>query len=305
MDIITNSSQTIKTELFTRWTNYMDVSNSSITTYNNKIKIFINYLQSKGITNPTRQDILSFKKELETKNYKPTYINSIIISIKQFFKWTETEHIYENIAQNIKSNKISKDFKKDYLQPEQAKNLLNSIDRTTKSGIRDYAIICLLLTTGLRTVEVVRASIDDVRLNNTVLYIQGKGRTDKNEYVKLAPQTAKALQEYLNTRKIDNTNKPLFCSDSNRNTSKPMTTRSISRIVKNHLINAGLNSARLTAHSLRHTTATLNLKAGGTLAETQQLLRHKNINTTMIYSHIIDREKNNSEQRVADTIFNN
>ena len=69
------------------------------------------------------------------------------------------------------------------------------------------------------------------------------------------------------------------------------------------MIEAGLESDRLTAHSLRHTAATLNLLNGGTVEETQQLLDHKNINTTLIYSHALERAKNNSEQRIAKAIF--
>jgi integrase/recombinase XerC len=82
-----------------------------------------------------------------------------------------------------------------------------------------------------------------------------------------------------------------------------MTTRSISRIAKDKLVNAGFNSDRLTAHSFRHTAATLNLLAGATIEETQQLLRHTNSSTTMIYAHHLDRMRNNSENRIANVIF--
>ena len=95
---------------------------------------------------------------------------------------------------------------------------------------------------------------------------------------------------------------PLFTSASNRNRHGRMTTRSISRIAKQALVNSGLNSDRLTAHSLRHTTATLNLLAGASPEETQQLLRHSSLNTTMIYSHHIDRLQNKSAARVGAAI---
>lgn len=82
-----------------------------------------------------------------------------------------------------------------------------------------------------------------------------------------------------------------------------MTTRSVSRIAKQHMVDVGLNSERLTGHSLRHTAATLNLLNGATLEETKQLLGHSNINTTMIYAHALERSKNNSEKRIAKAIF--
>ena len=82
-----------------------------------------------------------------------------------------------------------------------------------------------------------------------------------------------------------------------------MTTRSISRIAKTHLIAAGLESDRLTAHSLRHTAATLALLNNAKPEEVQQMLDHQSLNTTLIYSHALDRMKNDSEKKVAKAIF--
>lgn len=66
---------------------------------------------------------------------------------------------------------------------------------------------------------------------------------------------------------------------------------------------AGLRSSRLTGHSLRHTAATLNLLYGGSVEETMQLLGHSNVNTTLIYSHALERAANNSEERIAKAIL--
>lgn len=104
------------------------------------------------------------------------------------------------------------------------------------------------------------------------------------------------------------TTDPLFASTSN-NTGGRMTTKSISETVKKCFDYVGISSDRLTAHSLRHTAATLNLKAGkkagvvDILEQTRQLLRHSKIETTLIYAHHIDREENMSEERIADAIF--
>ena len=82
-----------------------------------------------------------------------------------------------------------------------------------------------------------------------------------------------------------------------------MTTRTISGIIKGHMRAAGYDSERLTAHSLRHTAATLALMGGATIQEAQQMLRHSNINTTMLYSHNLTRAANTSEARIAEAIF--
>ena len=112
------------------------------------------------------------------------------------------------------------------------------------------------------------------------------------------------MREYLNERKATDLSEPLFTSTSNNNAGKRLTTRSISGIVKHSFIQAGFNSPKLTAHSTRHTTATLSLMNGATLQQTQQLLRHANMQTTEIYAHNLDASKNPAAVEVENAIFN-
>jgi integrase/recombinase XerC len=74
-------------------------------------------------------------------------------------------------------------------------------------------------------------------------------------------------------------------------------------MVKNRLKEAGYNSERLTAHSLRHTAVTLSLLAGKDITEVQQFARHANIATTMIYNHSLDKAKNSCSEAIAKAIF--
>lgn len=296
--------QAFSPELFVRWIEYVDAKPKTIETYTKSIRQFARYISENSITQPTRADIIAYRDKLKV-TLKPATVKAYLVAVRLFFQWTQQEGIYPNIAEHIKSAKIDTEHKKDYLTSNQVKKLLNSVDCSTEKGKRDYAILVLMLTSGLRTIEVARANIDDMRVlgDFTVLYIQGKGHEEKNAYVKIAEPVEDAIREYLAERKVSDTSLPLFASESNRNNGGRMTTRSISRIVKNALVNAGFNSDRLTAHSLRHTTATLNLLNGGTIEETRQLLRHTNINTTLIYSHALERAENNSEERVAKAIF--
>ena len=172
-------------------------------------------------------------------------------------------------------------------------------------GLRDYAILALLFTGGLRTIEISRANIADIRTagDNTVLYIQGKGREEKTEYVKIMPEVEDAIRAYLAARKPASTEEPLFTSTSNNSRGKRISTRSVSDIVKQALIKAGFNSDKLTAHSTRHTAVTLALLGGQSLQEVQQFARHANITTTQIYAHNLDRAKNQCEETIAKAIF--
>lgn len=296
-------SKRIDNTLLKRFLEYLDASEKTVQTYTRALRQFFKFLYENNITQPQRTDVLAFRDNLKDKGRKPTTIKSYIVAVRLFFQWTNQEGLYPNIAEKIKGAKLDQAHKKDYLTVDQIKDVLNSIDTSTLTGARDYAIIVLMVTGGLRTIEVSRADMDDMRNvgNSPALYIQGKGREEKTEYVKLPLQVFKAIGRYREM--LEKQYDVLFVSTSNNNKGQRLTTRSISGIVKKRLKEAGYTSNRLTAHSLRHTAGTLNLMNGGTLEETQQLLRHSNINTTMIYLHHLERENNQSEKRIADALF--
>lgn len=294
----------ISEEVFNSWTSFIDASPRTVETYSKAIKQFFRYLQGKGIKQPQREDIVAYREYL-SKDHKPTTVQSYLAAVKLFFQWTEQEKIYPNIAQRVKGAKLDTEHKKDYLTKKQVSKLLKAIDRSTLKGKRDYAMLSLMVTTGLRTVSIINANVEDIRAagDATALYYKGKGHQEKATYVKLAEPVEEAIRDYLKARGRADGKEPLFTSTAHRNNGGRMTTRSISRVAKESLIDIGLDSGRLTAHSFRHTAATLNLLNGGTVEETQQLLDHKNINTTLIYSHALERAKNNSEKRIAKAIF--
>lgn len=296
-------SKRIDNTLLKRFLEYLDASEKTVQTYTRALRQFFKFLYENNITQPQRTDVLAFRDSLKDKGRKPTTIKSYIVAVRLFFQWTNQEGLYPNIAEKIKGAKLDQAHKKDYLTVDQIKDVLNNIDTSTLTGARDYAIIVLMVTGGLRTIEVSRADMDDMRNvgNSPALYIQGKGREEKTEYVKLPLQVFKAIGRYREM--LEKQYDVLFVSTSNNNKGQRLTTRSISGIVKKRLKEAGYTSNRLTAHSLRHTAGTLNLMNGGTLEETQQLLRHSNINTTMIYLHHLERENNQSEKRIADALF--
>lgn len=297
-------SQTIGADLFSNWVNYLDRSDKTVQTYTRAIKQFLDYLQENGIAQPTRQDVIDYKNSL-LADHKATTVQNYIMAVKQFFNWTELTGLYPNIAKHISTVEVDhSEFKKDYLTSEQVKRLLETSDRATLKGKRNYAMFSLMATCGLRTIEVVRANVEDIKpkADFTALYIQGKGKQTKAKYVKLESHTETAIREYLQARGAKD-GEPLFTSLAHRNSGERLTTRSISREVKENLKEAGLNSDRLTAHSLRHTTAVLNLLNGGTLEETSVLLRHSSTAITRIYSHAIERDSNRSEERVGKAIF--
>lgn len=297
-------AQTLSEELYTRFVSYLDATPKTAETYSRAIKQFFKYIHLNGISQPTREDVISFREELKA-DHKPTTVQLYIQALRLFFSWTEQERIYPNIAQHVKGAKISKDHKKDYLTGSQIKNVLGKIDRSTPQGRRDYAMFALMTTGGLRDIEVHRANIEDLRTlgDTTVLYLQGKGREERTDYVKIPAEVERAIRESLADRKDTQGKKPLFISLSNNSKGERITTRSISGAIKASLKRAGYDSDRLTAHSLRHTAVTLSLLGGNSLQEVQQFARHTNIATTQIYAHNLERAKNKCENTIASAIF--
>lgn len=301
-DIVRNE---LTDELYQAFAKYIDAKPKTVETYTKALRQLGGYFAEHHIDKPTREDVIAFREDLKATGHKPTTIQNYITAARLFFSWLEQAGIYPNVAAHVKGAKLDREHKKNYLTSRQVKAVLADIDRTTLQGKRDYAMLVLMVTGGLRTVEVARADIGDMQTlgDNTVLYIQGKGRDEKTEYVKLDAHVEAAIRDYLKDRGEAKPDAPLFASTSNNNRGKRMTTRAISGIAKAHMVEAGYNSDKLTAHSLRHTAVTLSLLAGQPLEEVQEFARHANIATTMIYNHALDKAKNGCSTAIANAIF--
>ena len=286
--------------------NSQDVRQSSKNLYRRTIKQFFSWVSQKDykFSELARPQIIEYKEDLLSQGKSSLTVGSYITSVRKFYEWAEANKLYPNIAKGIKTPKRKQQFKKQPLKPEQATALLNYYQDKDK---RDYAIINLLLRTGLRTIEVTRAQVGDLTLkgNHKVLLIQGKGRDEKDDFVILTEKAYKPINEYLETRGRVKSIDPLFISNSNNSQGETLTTRTISKIAKDGLKAIGLNETTYTAHSLRHTTAVNILRAGGSLETVQFTLRHSNPATTQIYTASLNEERRleNSGEALLDSLY--
>lgn len=294
----------ISEDLLDSFTRFLDASPQSVRTYSRAVKQFLRYLSFNGITQPTREDVIGFRESLK-ESHKPSTIQNYVIAVRLFFQWTETAGIYPNIAQHVKGAKISRSHKKDYLTSSQLQNVLSQIDRSTEQGRRDYAIAAVMITGGLRDIEISRANVEDLRSlgNDVVLYLQGKGRDERQDFVIVPAEVEKAIRASLADRKDINGKSPLFISLSNNSKGQRISTRSVSGTIKTALKRAGFSSERLTAHSLRHSAITLAVLGGNDIQSVQQFARHADVSTTMIYYHEQNKLANKCSNTIADAIF--
>lgn len=274
---------------------FLDVKPKTVDTYRKALKQFFIYLNQNEISQPTRDDIIRYRDAVKSE-HKATTTQAYMNAVKRFFAWTETKGLYPDVSKSVKNAKVERDtYRKDYFTANQLKLIVSYLEQDkTDEGLRNLALFRLCVTCALRTIEIERANIEDLKTRggNTVLYVQGKGKDSKDVCVNVDVNAEKAIRDYLSTRPQAKGCDPLFVSTSNRNKNGRMSTRAIRGILKDAMIKAGFNSDRLTAHSLRHTGATLALQNGQPIEAVQQQLRHADISNTMIYAHLLDADAN-------------
>lgn len=208
-------------------------------------------------------------------------------SIKSFYKYltVRTKQLQDNPVADLEYPKLRKSLPR-YLKMDQASALLQSVEGVNQR--RDYAILMLFLNCGIRRSELVGLNISDVYEDR--IRVVGKG--NKERFVYFGNACRKAIDAYLIERnqKILSDNRALFGSrDGNR-----ISVTAVHRLVKKHLLAAGLDASQFSAHKLRHTAATMMLSGGVDVKTVQEVLGHENLNTTQIYTHI-----ENTELKVA------
>lgn len=204
-------------------------------------------------------------------------------SIKSFYKYltVRTKQLTENPVADLEYPKLRKSLPR-YLKMDQAAALLQAVSGPNEK--RDYAILMLFLNCGIRRSELVGLNLTDVYEDR--IRIIGKG--NKERIVYFGHSCRKAIDAYLieRNKKILSDNRALFGSrDGNR-----ISVTAVHRLVKKHLLAAGLDTTQFSAHKLRHTAATMMLSGGVDVKTVQEVLGHENLNTTQIYTHIESTE---------------
>lgn len=293
-------------EVVGRFIASQDVRESSRSLYTRTLSQFFLWVEetSRSLNSLTRESILEYKDHLLGSGLSSLTIASYLVVVRKFYEWTESLLIYPNIAKGIKTPRRVQAFKKQHLTETKSRELLGYYQ---ERSLRDFAIVNLLLRTGLRTIEAVRANIGDITFkgDRRVLLVWGKGHTERDSFVVLTDKTYLPIREYLNTRKGAKPGDPLFVSNSRQNKGERLTTRTISGLCKEGLREIGLDGREFTAHSLRHTTAVEILKNGGEITDVQRVLRHTSPVTSEIYTASIEEELRlqKSPESLLDTAF--
>lgn len=285
-------------ELVSSFLACQDVREISKVAYQKGLERFLSWLAENGIEQPDRESILKFKFFMVESGLSANTVNSYLVAVKRFFAYLEGIRKYPDVAKDVKGIAQPRGHLKESLTAAQVKELLSQVDISAFQGRRDFAIINLMVRTGLRTIEVVRADVEDVKQEGgeALLFVQGKGRDSKDAFVILTEKALKPILAYLKERAPVDPGDPLFASISDRNKGRRLGTRTIRRLIKDHLRKINIESRKLSAHSLRHSFATLTLRAGAPLIQVRDALRHASIETTQKYLHNIERIEKGAER---------
>ncbi len=285
-------------------------SSLTVRNYQHYLDVLIVYLQESKSRPPELDDInadevrsfrlfLSRSAGTAGESMKSVTQGYYVIALRSFLKWCVKNDLKCLAPEKLEVPK-NKDHSLKFLDEDQIGRLLNQPTLSTTNGLRDKAILELLFSTGLRVSELVSLDRDQINLKTREFGVIGKG--GKSRVVFISKSAAEFVGRYLRSR-MDRL-KPLFIRTGGKKEITQgdeeirLTARSIQRLVKHYVTLAKL-PVMATPHTLRHSMATDLLRAGADLRSVQEILGHKNIATTQIYTHVTDARLREVHEKFA------
>jgi site-specific recombinase XerD len=284
-----------------------DITTATCSTYRVGVDRFITWANIRANLSVDFRQIDDWRAAMRTDGRSKGTINTWLAGLRSFYSWAvgAGRMAYDPTA-GVKREKRSganQHHKRQPLTDREVRRVLAQPDTDTIAGKRDYALLCLFVFNGPRTIEVHRANVDDLqtKAGRMVLYVQGKGHADADDFTVITnPDLEAALHDWLAVR--GNDAGPLFTSLSNRSARGRLSLKAIRTIVKNYFRAAGVvqqDRAPKTTHSLRHTAISNAIRHGAPIQKVQSMARHQSIDTTMIYFHEADRLENPAEAAIS------
>lgn len=232
----------------------------------------------------TTLDLRGYAAALQTAGYAKSTIARRLASLRSFFRFGQREGWTKgNPARPLRNPRRQRKLPH-FLSTDDIGRLLDAPPRDEPQGLRDRAILETLYSAGLRVSELVGLNDGDLDLAEGIVRVRGKGRRERLS--PLGSHAQKAVRHWLRVRRLHpkiaaNAAAPVFTNKFGRR----LTTRSVGRMLEKYLRATGLD-ARTSPHTLRHSFATHLLDRGADIRSVQELLGHKSLATTQIYTHV-------------------
>ncbi len=270
--------------------NERNASELTIKSYREDLIGFVDWLDATtgGVPRPAAlspQDLRAFQAALQKSGYARTTISRKLAALRSFFKFCMREGLAsQNPAKPLRNPRRQRKLPH-VLSDKEIDRLLSAPKATTVDGLRDRAILETIYSAGLRVSEVVGLQDSDLDRHEQIIRVRGKGR--KERICPLGSFAIKAIDAYAAKRKRSKKTEalgrkaPVFVNRFGNG----LTTRSVGRMLEKHLLAADLDT-RTSPHTLRHSFATHLLDRGADIRSVQELLGHKSLATTQIYTHV-------------------
>ncbi len=266
----------------------------TVRNYLSDLEQFKTFSKERGISKPAEVDHLAIREFMAglrrgtdgLPGRKRGTVARKISTLRSFFRYLVQRGVLQRDPTGlIRSPRRARKLP-NFLSEEEVIELITSVPEKGFIGLRDRAILEVLYASGVRVSEAVGADLNDLNLSAGFVRVRGKGKRER--LAMLGAPAIDALRTYLAARRtlISQQDSPhgeaLFV---NARKARRLTTRSVRRILKGYLIQNGLNP-EISPHAMRHSFATHLLNRGANLREVQELLGHKRISSTQIYTHV-------------------
>ena len=266
-----------------------NASDLTVKSYREDLQSLTDFLSAEDgtpsrVADVTTFDLRDYVAALQEAGYARASISRRLASSRSFFRYAQREGLVKaNPAKPLRNPRPERKLPH-FLSTAELAKLLSAPSSTNTLGLRDRAILETMYSAGLRISETVAINDGDLDLNDELVRVRGKGRRER--LAPLGSYARKAIRKWFRQRKlasdeVSGLDAPVFVNKFGRR----ITTRSVARMLEKHLKAAGLD-LRTTPHSLRHSFATHLLDRGADIRSVQELLGHKSLVTTQIYTHV-------------------
>ncbi len=255
-------------------------------TYRKALREYAKWL---GQTDPsvlTSNDIQRYKDYIISKRLSPTSMSAYLTAVRRFYDYlVSLGKITENPARKVKGAPRPRRHLTDPVSRRDVAKLFKAIDTSTPLGLRDEAILNLMVRAGLSEIEIVRSDLRDLksRTGHSVIYVQGKSKDTKDDYVTLSPPVEESLKRYIEERGASGPEEPLFWGVGNRAVKERITTRGVRARINHYFELSGIKKKGISPSSLRHTAAMLAIEEGATVSDIKQMLRLRTTESALQY----------------------
>jgi tyrosine recombinase XerC len=256
-------------------------SEHTLRCYRSDLEELDSFLEGKDPKKITHLHLRRFLAHLKQKDHAKRTIVRKLGAIRSFFRFLfRDKYIKTNPADSVFTPKLDKKLP-EFLDADKIIKLITSPAGDSLSGLRDRAILEVLYSTGMRVSELVGLNQEDVDFIAGAAKVRGKGK--KERITLLGREAQRALDDYMDKRKAAGSggSKALFLNKRGTR----LTDRSVRRILDKYIRQCSIEQ-KISPHSIRHSFATHMLNNGADLRSVQELLGHKNLSTTQIYTHL-------------------